>query len=155
YHPVTTCTNTLAAARQWYPGYWLRLEKVKQATNDPDREKAVAEADRYLKSQILARLQQAMKDDPLAVRPILEFAPWFEEQLKLLSLPEDRRLQRWIDKARALDPEGKESYLVEYRVRTQFAQRSVINRKEQYQQAAQSLRQVVDRDPTDARLRYQ
>lgn len=112
-------------------------------------------ADEYLRTRLIAPLLQATEIDPGDASPWLQLAHWYGQDWRLVPRPETRTLAiRAADAAIALDPEGKEGYLTKYRLNSMFAQGTPDEAPALYGFAAANLAQAVQRDPTEARLRY-
>lgn len=164
-YPTSRATGELREARGYGVLGWQTVVEPRlreQLAKDPapkEKLQALHAADAWLKARILAPLERAAREDPADIEPLLALAHWTGERWKLF--PGDpeiaRRAVLYAVLAQQLDPEGRDGYLTEYRLRLQFAQRAQdpAQVKEQYGLAARALRQVVDRDPTEARLRYQ
>jgi protein involved in temperature-dependent protein secretion len=57
-------------------------------------------------------------------------------------------------RAQRIDPDDREGFLAEYRLQDALARQDKPRSREHYANAAKALRAVVDRDPTEARMRY-
>src|SRR5262249_39186117 len=101
-------------------------------------------------------VHKAQKSDPANIFPLLDLAYWYGEKWKLAPNLEIRnQAALFADVATKLDPEGKDGYLAAYRLNLLFAQFSQTGTKTFYDFAVNAMRQVVRRDPTEVRLRYQ
>lgn len=115
------------------------------------------QASKYLERFILDPLERARGADPGNAMAWLELAEWQGELVKVSPTPEPA-IQSAIDCARQahlLDPDNKEPYLCQYNLHVLLADRFVDREKQEYRQAAEAMEAVVERDPTNARLRYQ
>jgi hypothetical protein len=111
-------------------------------------------ANHYLR-EILGPLEQAVKTDPGNATAWLELAEWYAEEAKLSPEPNFARALQCAEQACFLDPDNKDPYLFKGRLYTLLAARLPQREKAAYGQAAAALKAAVERDPTDARLRYQ
>lgn len=156
YYPVSTCSRALHAAHLEADRYYNELRRAEAVLMPEEKTEAVKKA---IKLYHLIRnklKEEAIKSDPDDVRPVIEFGRWYEEGIKLdPTVGADLNLERLLKKTRAIDPEGTESYLIEARLHSLFGQRTTANRKAEYQIAADAMKQVVERDPTSARDRYE
>lgn len=152
---------------------------------DPFDDTIVKRPDLHLVKNVLPVLEQAAREDPGNARYQLDLAHWHAElwkyrpkdgNLNKLALYHAGRVHGSLEKPHefpGLDPESKDGFLAEYRLRLMFAdwatpppvgekvaqhilyQTRLREQQQQYDIAARMLREVVKRDPTDARLRYQ
>jgi O-antigen ligase/polysaccharide polymerase Wzy-like membrane protein/tetratricopeptide repeat protein len=110
----------------------------------------------FLDQAILRPLRKAVEQDSGNAYPCSELASWYGERWKLSPTIELRGAAVGMARAaQKLDPEGREGYLAEYRLNLLFAQLSERETRQFYERAAQALAQVVQRDPTEARLHFQ
>jgi tetratricopeptide (TPR) repeat protein len=158
FMPVSSCATYLGEARNHYgemegvPG-WLnsirpRLEK------SPSRE-AQAGALPYLQDYILKPLAEATEADPGNSHPHLELTKWLGERWLLLPAEDvmQRALQQ-VQTAEKIDPDNRECFISEYRLRLILAERDKQNQNLHYAKATKALRSAVERDPTEARLHF-
>jgi hypothetical protein len=125
----------------------------------PDYETwARMKASHFLQSSILMPLESAVGADPGNALAWLELAEWYGEQCKvrlnLVAEPFCREALLCAERARLLDPDNKEAHLFQHRLYTFMAKHLSAHDKEQYGLAAAAMRAAVERDPTEARLRY-
>jgi hypothetical protein len=168
FYPVTSCAASLAEARRHYGedrgmlGWHNKVERhwlgqLQEEKSSQKKLQALQGAHTYLKDYILRPLETATRDDPGDATPWVELAHWYGEQAKLYRNGSDssRKALAAAKTAQQLDPDGKEGYLAEYRLRVDLAERLKVNAREHYGYAAMALDALVRRDPTDAPLRYQ
>jgi hypothetical protein len=154
YYPATRCSAALDDARRHSKGYWAKVGEMEKKQTPEAKRAASRLAEEYLKKFIFDPLRLAANQDPQDSSPDLEWVRWVLEQAKYhAELTQDNRLDKLLDKAKDLDPENKEVYVLEGQVHVLFARRSVAA-AEQYKRAAQSFREAVDRAPSEPRLRY-
>jgi hypothetical protein len=119
--------------------------------------------DHYLQEYILTPLERAVREDPGDVIPWVEFAEWYGEKWRLFWDGEllqlcpnvEQLIQKTLLQAQRLDPDGKEGYLAEYRLRLLMAKRETARARQHYGSAARAMQKAVKLDPTEASLRYQ
>jgi hypothetical protein len=137
--------------------------------------------DVFLIKQVLPYLERAAQEDPGNAQHHLQLAAWYGEVWKYRPTDLDlnkravmhaQRVHGLTENRQAppgLDPESKEGFLAEYRLRMLFADRQgpLLSedpktqaglkawQNERYRAAARMLREVVRRDPTSVRYRYQ
>jgi hypothetical protein len=105
--------------------------------------------------EILGPLEHAVVADPGNASAWLELAEWYAEQAKINSESNFTKAIQCAEQARLLDPDNKEPYLFKGRLYRFLAERFKQHEKADYGRAAAAIRAAVQRDPTDARLRYQ
>lgn len=153
--PAVDCIGYLQGAREYYVPY---REMMQAGANKkaPLADSDFGRARYYVDQRILPQLEKAVRADPNDATPHIELAHWYE-QLWVFSRQDEHRKKalKEADSAIALDPESKEGYLARYELNILSAQQPVPAAKDFYRQAAADLTQVVKRDPTRARLRYQ
>jgi hypothetical protein len=139
-YPAITCGDALTQAR----GYYARWQ-------------AGAIAGRDLQTYILDPLEGAVHADPENAMAWLELAEWYGEFGKIVPKPGPivRKALDCADRAHGLDPDNKDPFLFKHNLHVQLARRFGDREKEEYGQAAAAMRAAVQRDPTNARLRYQ
>jgi hypothetical protein len=161
YVPVSQSLAALNAASQnygtWAGRYDRDWELIRKEGADPDQRRAVVNRNiQFVDRVILPRLQQSHKHDPRNVVPIIDLALWYGEKWKLAPDTKTRDMAIGLAQfAAGLDPEGREGYLAQYRLNLLFANLSPAPNREFFTRAADAMAQVVRRDPTEARLRYQ
>jgi hypothetical protein len=168
YQPVTASFAAMTEARGYYAPYAGELAKaevrLKEKADTPARERLqlVAGPSAIAAKLILPAVERARAADPGNVTPLKDLAHWKGQLWKLnpVSAPLREQALAAVEAAQRLDPEGREAYLVEYDLRLLFADaaREAGNRdgaNQELGRAAKAVREVVRRDPTEARLRYQ
>jgi hypothetical protein len=154
--PITACAGYLAEARRYAEAWPAELKAIQEAPGANQKRAAAYRATSYLQTHVLKPLHSAAGQDPTDAEPWVELAQWYGEEWKLLPQKEIRfKAAGAADQAIRLDPEGKEGYLAKYRLNLMFAQSADQETKALYALAAGALRQVVKRDPTEARYRYE
>jgi hypothetical protein len=159
--PVWGCLGyvreTAAAVLDWTRTFDPEWRKSLQEGADVKQCVDLASRNRqFLDRAILRPLRKAVEQDPGNAYPYSELASWYGERWKLGPTIDLRRLAVGMARrAQELDPEGREGYLAEYRLNLLFAQFSERETQQFYKLAADALKKVVERDPTDARLRFQ
>jgi O-antigen ligase len=168
YFPVTSSQGLMAQARLHYgetgdlPGWSNRIapglsEELTRAATAEHKLQLLLAAERYLQANILKPLQEAARADPGAAAPHVELAAWYQELWKLNARstdPATRALEE-LRSAERLDPDGKDAYFQEYRLHEALANTNTDKAAAEYGRAATALEALVERDPTEARLRYQ
>jgi hypothetical protein len=150
--PVSGCASALAEAHAHYgesegaPGWF----------NEVRPRMSAIPAAKYLQENIIKPLDEAAAADPGAVQPHLELATWLEQKWQVTG-NRDAAQKALAEASRSqhLDPDSSQGFLAEYVLEKNLAQQDTKNRIEHYARAAKALRAVVDRDPSEARLRYQ
>lgn len=148
------------------------LDRARRLWDAPGQadDNLVQQPDLFIVRRVLPPLQKAAESDRRDARTHLHLSHWYGEVWKyhprqgVLSESAINHAGlvhgglRPQKSASAIDPEGREGYLAEYRLRLLFAQwvqSDQTKQKEQYRLAARAMREVVVRHPTEARLRYQ
>jgi tetratricopeptide (TPR) repeat protein len=162
YVPVSSCESYLAEARNHYgevegvPGWFSTIRPRLDEKVDSNQKYAIqVQALRFLQQLILKPLEEAAAADPQDVQPCLELATWLEQKWRVAS--NEGALQKAlneISQAQRIDPDSTEGFLAEYRLQETLARLDKPRAREHYTNAAKALRAVVDRDPTEARMRY-
>jgi hypothetical protein len=160
FAPASSSASALDNARRHYADYYLLRREAEDALEkgeSPTKQReAVSRANLYLKQYILRPLEQARQANLSDTAPLLELATWQGEQAKLTPYGEDfvRKALESAAQAQRLDPQGREGYLAEYRLHRMLAEMVKTRAKQEYGLAARAMEAVVQRDPTEARLRY-
>lgn len=158
-------------------------KKLEEKSSPEEKLAAVRAADRNLKKFILDPLEHARELERGNAYHCTELAFWYAKEWQLqarLKEFENNKVQYLVRKrqgevgqqaigaaaggyeagteakgARELDPKGPEVWWALYAIRVRFAEESDKARvqAEQYRMAASNLLQLVERDPTDPRLR--
>jgi hypothetical protein len=157
--PALSAENTLAQARLHYAEWRDITESIKADEPPAQQLRAASRAGYFLDTAILKPVQRAVDADPGNALPWLELAEWYGELCKVSPTPEQmervsRKAIHCAGQAQALDPENKEPYLFKHKLHLLLAARFQPREKEEYGYAVQAMRAAVERDPTDARLRY-
>lgn len=140
-------------AYAWRTAVGPEFRKLRERS-DPGGRVARA-ADEYLEKHLTGPLVRATDIDPGDASAWLQLAEWYGQEWRLIGSPEKRtEAIRAADVAVALDPEGKDGYLTKYRLNSMFAQGTPKEAATYYGFAAANLAQAVQRDPTEARLRF-
>jgi hypothetical protein len=159
--PVSRCQGNLAEVARLTSRWTRELDPAWRASLEPgadtsQRLAVVDQCKRYVDRVVLPRLRTARELDPTNVDPWVDLAFWYGEKWKLAPDLETRaRAEHAATEAVRIDPEGKGGYLAAYRLNLLFAQFSDRQTRFLLDRAAASLKEVVRRDPTEARLRYQ
>jgi O-antigen ligase len=161
--PVSTSFGNLYALRNDYQ-IWiheLNEERRQDAEKEPESPSArVQEQRRFLQLQfldfrILPTLRKARAADPGNAYPFLESANWYGERFRRTDDPMVAiEATRMAEQAVKLDPENKETYWTQYRLAILFAQAARSKAQDFRVLATQYLHEAVQRDPTEARLRF-
>jgi hypothetical protein len=111
----------------------------------------------HLKSNILDPLERAVTSDPENASAWLELAEWYGELCKILPSPDPivGKALACADRSARLDPDNKDPFLFEHSLHMQLARRFGQHESAEYGQAAVAMHAAVERDPTNARLRFQ
>jgi hypothetical protein len=157
YYPVAGSINFLSEARLWMPGWQTKLEQVAREASREGKVQAMRGASDYLKTRILNPLRKAAELDPGNVLIRQELSTWYGEQARLSpgSAEVLEKALREAKEVERLDPDSKDGYLAEYRARMLMTFEARDNGAQARKQAAKALRGAVQRDPSDAPLRYQ
>jgi hypothetical protein len=158
--PAISCDNALAQARQHYAKWRDVTDNISADEPQAQRFQAASRAGYYLETRILKPVERAVEADPGNASAWLELAEWYGELCKLSRTPQQmervsRKAIRCAEQAQSLDPDNKEPYLLKHKLHLLLAQRFKPREKEENGYAAEAMRAAVDRDPTNARLRYQ
>jgi general stress protein CsbA len=161
FSPVITCAAFFKQALNGYTAWqgttgleWNR--QIKQAKDLRERQSLGIQAHRSLEKMVLRPLADAIRSDPMDAHPLVESAKWEGAAWELVrqkKTQEDAIHQAM--KATELDPEGQEGYLTEHRLYMLFARATESEASRWYGHAAKALQKAVERNPTEARLRYQ
>jgi hypothetical protein len=158
FYPAVSCGRALSEARRHYPVWHGEvLPGWRNLTGEEAQKRMSGAAARFLETTILEPLKRAVEADPGNATAWLELAEWYGEQFKVSPVPEVTigNAIRCAHQAQLLDPDNKESYIFKYNLHVLIAQRFGQREKEEYGNAATAMRAAVERDPTNARLRYQ
>ena len=120
----------------------------------------------FLWEKVVKPLDEAAKEDPTDAHRQAQRGFWYGElwtlTVRFPSAEDQKRAKiysdqavRWIGEAELLDSQGKEPYLLRYKLHERFAQRivAVQARRQQYWLASEAMRRLARVDPTDARVR--
>jgi O-antigen ligase len=139
----------------------LRL-RVPMLSLKPDelpklRWQASLAAGQHLQHYILDPLERAVAADPANASAWLELAEWYGELCKVLPEPGPiiGKALACAEQAHLLDPDNKDPYLFKHSLHLQIGRRFRRRERDEYGQASVAMRAAVERDPTNARLRYQ
>jgi hypothetical protein len=183
FHPAIRCGGELSHARRSYAFWRSELLPRWRGIIDMDRRyiasifascnagplhplamlrlsqlgpQATLGAGSYLQTYILSRLERAVDADPANALAWLELAEWYGELCKVVPAPEViRQAIHGAEQAKLLDPDNKDPYVFEHSLHTLIAEYFRQRERAEYGQAAVALRAAVERDPTNAGLRYQ
>jgi hypothetical protein len=158
FYPAVRAGSALADARQHYPAWHAEfLPRYDRATDDKGKRQMALAAGGFLETTILEPLRRAVEAGPANAASWLELAEWYGEQVKVSPKPEVSvgNAIRCAQQAQYLDPDNKEPYLFLYNLHVLIAQRFGQREKQEYGHAAAAMRGAVERDPTNAGMRYQ
>jgi hypothetical protein len=155
FQPVSNGLAALDEARGAYEQALIRVrEAVTERASATDK---LWQAGTYLHQHVLKPLERAAAADPSSAVPPIELANWNGERWRLFPREPGlgEKAVRYAVRAQQLDPDGKDGYLAEYRLRTAFGERLKEKAaEEQYGYAARALQVAVRLDPTEAQLRF-
>jgi hypothetical protein len=154
--PITQSSAALATARRYeHEPAWR--QRIEEASSPNDKAQATLAAANFVKVHILRPLEEAVRDDPGDVTPLMELATWQIETWKLAPNfePSGQQAMDTLRRVEKLAPDDKEPFILEYQFQLLRAQRYPERRQEFLALAAAALRAVVVRDPTEAVFRYQ
>jgi hypothetical protein len=162
FYPVVSSGSALAQVRRHYPDWQAEfLPRWRGLTDEKVKIQMGLAAGRFLETTILEPLKRAVDADPGNATAWLELGEWYGEQFKVSPTPQAAEMAvgnalRCAHQAQLLDSDNKEPYLLRYNLHVLIAQRFHQREKEEYGNAATAIRvAAVERDPTNARLRYQ
>jgi O-Antigen ligase len=118
-------------------------------------------ASHELKAGVLDPLEYAVSADLENASAWLELAEWYGELCKILPEAESTlghalgNAFACAEHSHQLDPDNKDPFLFEHGLHMQIAQRFREREREEYGHAAVAMLAAVERDLTNARLRYQ
>jgi hypothetical protein len=159
-YPAISCESALAVAREHYVQWRVILGSLTEDIPQTQRFEAASRAGYFLETTILKPVEQAVGADPGNSLAWLELAEWYRELCKVSPTAEQterisRQASACAEQAHSLDPDNKEPFLFKHKLHWMLAERFKEREKEEYGYAADAMRAAVERDPTDARLRYQ
>jgi O-antigen ligase len=144
--PVSNCDNHLRHAR-------MTQKLAAELSRSPKKEKKEQEAPRQARAAT-ALLQQAHRDDPLNVTPLVELARWHMEVSSPRSPAEGEPVLKYLDAAQELDPLGKEPKQLAFQLRLRLAEglkdKDKAKRDTELQAATAFLDAILAVDPTEA-----
>lgn len=152
FGPVTRCRGTLKRVQTYQQFYLRAIAAGPQRAPAGLRDKPSAAG--FLDRQVIRPLGEATREDPGDIAPRLELARWYQSLL-LMSQPwdeQDARLKRMVAAVQQVDPESVEGYLLEYQMWLLFADRAQGPKQGYYQKAIAAMREVIGRDPAEARM---
>jgi hypothetical protein len=161
FYPVVGSSAVLLEARG-HAAEWQRtvrpelIQTPAEGKSQKQNQALLARTAEYLKDHILKPLEDSIRQDPGNVQPRLELADWYIELARLVpDKPQFVKLAGdQLSAVQNLNPNGKEGYLAAYRLHV-AALGAKSHDKSHATSAALALERAVERDPTEARLRYQ
>ncbi|HEV3203373.1 MAG TPA: O-antigen ligase family protein, partial [Gemmataceae bacterium] len=157
--PVNECFRYLKAAQFNYSRWPMMDAKWrnsrKEGANIQELHRTTFENTNFVQN-ILRLLKKSHEHDPLNVVPGLDSALWEAELWKLKSDISLREHAIGLAlSSMKLDPESSDPYFTLYQLNLLFAQFTETKKKEFWEQAANAIKGVVRRNPSNVRIRYQ
>jgi tetratricopeptide (TPR) repeat protein len=166
YYPVASCSGPLREARSYYGTYSVRTEEAREARSAGAAQKASSDAQKtldhiinQLKLSALGTLRQ--KHEAVLADPYVELAEWLgiewerNYQHGQAQIEVRQNARSAAERAIRLDPEGPAGYWAKYHVNMIFAKGAKTEVHKFYEDAANAMAQLVERDPTEARLHFE
>src|SRR5439155_19058642 len=166
YSPAASCSAPLRDARSYYGTYSVRMEEAREARSAAVAQKASSDAQKtldhiisQLKLSALGTLRQ--KHEAVLADPYVELAEWLEIEWEhnyqhgQAQIEVRQNARSAAERAIRLDPEGPAGYWAKYHVNMIFAKGAKTEVHKFYEDAANAMAQLVERDPSEARLRFE